>query len=65
MERNILADIDWAYMRATFLVVVSLLSVLLLVGFSEEFYKRFGVKLDAYLLRMFRRWDERKARKTR
>jgi hypothetical protein len=51
---NMLVDIDWAYMRATFLVVVALLLVPPLTVAGEKF--------NGYLLRKF---DERKARKIR
>lgn len=58
-------DIDWVYMRATFLVVVALASVPCLFILGEKLDDRFGDKFYGYLEGMLRRYDERKARKTR
>ena len=58
-------DIDWAYMGGTFLVVFALMLVPLGVLAGGKFDDRFGEKLDAFLLAMLRKLDERKARKTR
>jgi hypothetical protein len=67
---NIL-DIDWAYMRATFMVVAVLMLVPQLFAAAEKLGEHYGEKIDAYLLRlddylskMSGRF-ERKARKTR
>ena len=58
-------DIDWPFMRATFLVGLAIASVAFFLPIGAWIDDRWGDQFYGYLARMLKRYDERKARKTR